>query len=412
MALFRKEKFGEQKLHGDIFLTSPVSFASITAVLAALCMLALFFLFTVGYTRTERVPGYLVLTEGLVKIQAGRLGTLADLHVKKGDSVEKGDALISMEVSRLTADGIFVETAALQSLMALRRNLENQIALAKKQLASKIARIQVEIAAATPAVSSLVSQLGLQGEAIEAARADFVSVQGILKQGYLSELEAEGYRKVWLKRQTEGKLIERELQGARSKLKRLETQLRQLQDDTKARIARQKEQLKELDTRKAELQGNEAYVLKAPMAGRVVSIASGAVGQTIAPQQPILTLLPENGRLTAELFVPSRAIGFVKEGQEARLLYAAFPYQRFGSQPSKIIELTQKILSPEESNTPFKLDEPSYRVTAALDSLTLDVGDKKVALQSGMRLQADIIQEKRFFLDWLLASIRAVRSGA
>ena len=43
-----------------------------------------------------------------------------------------------------------------------------------------------------------------------------------------------------------------------------------------------------------------------------------------------MTLTPRGGALRAELYVPSRAIGFVKSGQRVRLLYDAFPYQKFG----------------------------------------------------------------------------------
>ena len=118
--------------------------------------------------------------------------------------------------------------------------------------------------------------------------------------------------------------------------------------------------------------------------------------------------MPEGSVLEAELFVPSRAIGFIDEGQEVRLLFDAFPYQRFGSFPAEIKAVSGAIMAPEESGAPFPLNEATYRVLARLDEQSLLIADSSVALQSGMKLTANIVLERRSFMDWLLEPLRAV----
>ncbi|WP_299555801.1 HlyD family efflux transporter periplasmic adaptor subunit [uncultured Tateyamaria sp.] len=411
MTLFRSEALDaqRQRLHGDVFLTSPVSFKVVTAVLAALCVLALTILFTGSYTRVERVPGYLVPTGGLVKIQAGRFGSLSALHVGEGDLVQKGDALVSVEAASLTANGMSVESSSLQTLAEQQLNLENQIVLEESQLASEIGRIRAEMAAARLLISSLDSQIALQKEITKSTKSAVKDVEGILDKGFISKVEFEHRRQNWLNQQAQERLKEQERESARSQLAQLEIKLKQLPGETKSRIAQVRGQLLDIDTREAELLGQEAYVIKAPVAGRITSITSHTIGQSVVPEQPILTLMPEGSQLIAELFVPSRAIGFVEEGQETRLLYAAFPYQRFGSYPAEILKVTKTILSPREAVTPFELTEPFYRVTAALAAETLNIDGNTVALQSGMQLEANIIQERQSFVDWLLQPIRALR---
>ena len=61
-----------------------------------------------------------------------------------------------------------------------------------------------------------------------------------------------------------------------------------------------------------------------------------------------MTLLPDGASLLAELFVPSRAIGFVEPGQRVRLMVDAFPYQRFGTLGGRVETVSQAVLSPNE----------------------------------------------------------------
>lgn len=400
----------KQKLHGDVFLTTPLTFTTISYLIFLIVLVVLSVLFTGSYARTERVPGYLVPTGGLVKIQAGRFGTLRSLNVTEGDIVKAGDIILSVEAAQQLTDGNnSVEARSLSAIEDQRQNITNQITLEENQLASEQSRMKAEIDAIKLEISSLKSQITLQGEITASAETAYADVQELLTKGYISKAESERRRQTWLSQQAQGKLREQEFENAKARLEQLTIRLTQLPGETAARIARLNAQLIDTDTREAELLGREAYVIKAPVSGRVASITTSTIGQSVLPQQPILTILPEGSELTAELFVPSRAVGFVEAGQEVRLLYAAFPYQRFGSFPAEITKVTRTILSPNEAVTPFQLQEPVYRVTASLENSTLDIAGNEIALQSGMQLEANIILENRSFVDWILEPLRAVR---
>lgn len=57
-------------------------------------------------------------------------------------------------------------------------------------------------------------------------------------------------------------------------------------------------------------QVNGALVVTAPVAG-VVATQMAKPGQAIQLGQPLLSVVPGDGHLEAELLVPSRAIGFI-----------------------------------------------------------------------------------------------------
>jgi membrane fusion protein len=113
--------------------------------------------------------------------------------------------------------------------------------------------------------------------------------------------------------------------------------------------------------------------------------------------------------LQAELFVPARAIGFIEAGQSVRLLFDAFPYQHFGTYRGEVARVSQTMLMTTDTGSPLKLNEPTYRVIAALERQDVDVAGKKVPLQPDMLLKADILLERRSLMEWLLSPLHSVR---
>ena len=125
-------------------------------------------------------------------------------------------------------------------------------------------------------------------------------------------------------------------------------------------------------------------------------------GKTVQPQQLQLEIIPEDSPLRAELLVPTRAAGFVRAGQEVRLLYDAFPYQNFGAYNGRIAEVSNTVVTKADATGPIAPDEPVYKAVAVLDQPDVDANGRKVPLQAGMLLQAKIILDRRSLAHWIL----------
>ena len=165
------------------------------------------------------------------------------------------------------------------------------------------------------------------------------------------------------------------------------------------------------EQRIAEITGRRAYVIRAPVEGRIATLQS-TIGQFADPRRPQMEIIPRESILQAELFIPTRAIGFVESGQKVRILYEAFPYQQFGTYGGQVDEISRTVLTKSDTSGPIELKEPSYRVTVALDRLDVDAYGKHVALQADMLLRADIILEKRSLMTWILHPLLSVRMGS
>lgn len=122
-------------------------------------------------------------------------------------------------------------------------------------------------------------------------------------------------------------------------------------------------------------------------------------------QAALATLLPEGGQLEAQLLVPSRAAGFVDEGQSVRLLYDAFPYQKFGFHSGVVSDVSRTVISPTDLPIAPAAQEPVFIITVGLDRQDVDANNQLYNLQSGMTLSADIILEDRKIWEWVLEPI-------
>ena len=185
--------------------------------------------------------------------------------------------------------------------------------------------------------------------------------------------------------------------------------MEQLPIATGEKIQLLRNELSNVEQRLTEIDSRRAFVIRAPVAGRVTSIEA-SVGKIAEPNQLQLEIVPENSTLKADVFVPSRSIGFVRVGERVSVRYEAFPYQHFGRYQGTIAEISQNILMGAElSSTPVPLQEPVYRVTVALDRQDVDAYGNKVSLQPGMLLKSDIILDRRSLMRWILDPLFAVR---
>ena len=107
--------------------------------------------------------------------------------------------------------------------------------------------------------------------------------------------------------------------------------------------------------------------------------------------------------------MPTRAFGFVQPGQQTRIRFDAFPYQRFGLFEGEVIRAASAILTPGEVEMPINIQEPVYRVEVTLGEQEIRAYGNHVPLQAGMTLSADIVLEERSLISWLFEPILSLQ---
>jgi HlyD family secretion protein len=133
----------------------------------------------------------------------------------------------------------------------------------------------------------------------------------------------------------------------------------------------------------------------APVEGRVGPVAVRRAGEVVPRGQALLTLLPEGVELMAELRIANRDVGLVREGQEVKLKFDAFPFAEYGAIAGR---LTNVVLEAETGSG----GETYFRATASLGQQYFRKNGEAIPLRSGMTATAEIRTEQKTILELLL----------
>ena len=410
-SLFRQEALDFQRHSrewGQVALLQPLPVKVMTWFIAVTTALIIISLFLGQYSRKETVAGYLTPTSGTSKIFVPHVGTIKEIHVSEGQQVREGQTLLTIDTDQIAANGLDVNATMLDTLRSQKDLLTGQIAAEERRTRSERERLTAIIEGLEIEISQLQAQLKIQGERIRVEEEFVTSATELKKQGYMADTEYKRRQVVFLEQKQNLNSLNQQLAARQNQLTESRYSLQQLPTVMASKIQGLRSELATTQQRIAEIGGRRAYVIRAPAAGRV-STLQATVGQFADPRRLQMEIVPSESVLQAELFVPTRAIGFVQPGQEVRILYEAFPYQQFGTYSGKVLKISQTILTKSDTFGPIELKEPAYRVTAALDRPNIDAYGKKIPLQADMLLRADIILEKRSLVSWLLDPLLSVR---
>jgi membrane fusion protein len=387
---------------------APISWQLLGGFLVAATAALVIFLSTAEYARKETATGALVAADGVARISAGRDGVVTGLRIKEGDFVEAGQILFTIGSLSGMEGGGSLYTNLIQSIDAQILLLKEQIEADPARIANEILRLDASIQSVVAQRDAIRSQKLLQTERISAAEERRQMLQQLYEKGSGTKVAMQEQDIILLSSRQSLADLDRQLAGIERELEQAQLQREQLPVQQSERLSQLRLSQADRERQRIKIEAQRAQVIRAPVAGRVTALQVSA-GQIVDPARPLLTLVPAGHRLRAELFVPSRAIGFVEPGQRVRLMVDAFPYQRFGTYGGTIEAVSQAILAPNEVFGRVPLKEPSYRVTVRLDRQTIDAFGRQVPLQSDMTVQADIVLEGRSLIEWLFEPLLSIR---
>jgi membrane fusion protein len=413
-ALFRQEVVEFQRDHrqwGGVALLQPASTKVAAWFVASSVALIAIFLFLAPYARKETVYGYLTPTAGTARIYAPQHGIVSGVHVEEGQEVKEGQPLLGVTTAQVAADGLDVNVTMLDALARQRDLLARQVSTEEVRTQSERERLAALIRGLEDEVSHIEAQIGTQRGRVQLLQGLVTSAARLNPRGYVSDLDYRRREEALLEQRQNLDALGQQLAARRNQLTEQRFGLAQLPAVAADRMRTLQGELSAVEQRIAEVNGRRAYVIRAPISGRV-SAVQATVGRPADPRQLQLSILPGGSVLQAELFVPTRAAGFVQAGQKVRILYEAFPYQNFGTYGGHVVKVSRTVLTPADISAPVELKEPAYRVSAALDRSDVDAYGDKIPLQPDMLLRADIILDRRTLMNWLLNPLLGVGARA
>jgi len=410
-ALFRQEAIDFQRQHrqwGHIVLLQPVSTKFLTWAMTAATVIVILFLCVGQYARKETVVGYLAPTAGTAKIFVPQPGFVKQVHVREGDDVGAGEPLLTISTAQIATNGEDVNNTMLDTLTLQRDAIKRQIVAEGQRGTSERNRLTALIEGMGEEISHLEAQASTQADRLKLSEGFVASAEQLTATGAVADIEVKRRQQAALEQKQNLNALRQQTAARRNQLTETRYTLEQLPVTLADKMQTLRNDLSWVDQRVAEVDGRRAYVMRAPIAGRVATLQA-TEGQRADPKTLQLEIVPRDSALQAELFFPTRAFGFVHDGQPVRILYDAFPYQKFGTYKGRIVAISQTVLTGSDMAGPISLTEPVYRVTAALERQDIDAYGQNVALRPQMLLRADVILERRSLIRWFLGPLLSAR---
>ncbi len=408
-SLFRPEAVArqQQRLQGEVSLTRPPALVWLTWLIGAIALISLIFLLSGDYQRKQTAVGLLQPEQGVVRLQTSSAGVVSSVLVKEGDLVVPGQPLLQLS-SRLYAEG----QPELNATLLQERQLMLEALLAQKQQNQQkhqlmLAETKQKISSLELQLVELNQQISTFGERLQLNQQQVLQLQKLNGTGYISEIELNRQRDLVLSLQQQDKVLTGQQLALSEQLSQQQNLLQQLPLQYQQELTQLEQQISEHKNQLARLQHEQSSLITAPLAG-VVSAMLVKAGQQLNQGVPVLSILPMHDQLEAVLYLPTRAIAFVEVGQQARVRYHAFPYQRFGVHQAEIIEVSSTVLLPNEV-TDVTLTEPSYRLRLKLSAQHISAYNRELPLKAGMSLEADIVTEQRSLVQWLFDPIYSIQ---
>ena len=409
-SLFRPEALEHRKdrLYGDVILIQPLSMMVLVGAAVFICVFILAILFWGTYARKETVKGFLVPDKGIVRIYAYQPGTLARILVEEGDKVKEGQPLATILSERGLQGGENIETVKIKEVESTIAHKLETIKGEQELLVSEKASLEAQLNGLRKELIQLDQSIKNQEQRLQISEKRVQGAKKLLDKKNISDIEYQQLVEALLEQKQSYQNLVSSKGIKQSNLSQLQLALEQLPIRSKAKIADLENSISDLKNQSAEIKGHHTIEVRAPIGGLVTAI-NAKEGQFQTQQTPLLAIIPEGAVLQAELYLPSRAIGFISKGQTVRLRYEAFPYQRFGIYEGKISEISQHALLPAELSVPMEIKEPVYRIKVDLDKQIVMAYKRPISLQAGMSLDADIILEKRTLFQWILDPLFSLR---
>ena len=343
-----------------------------------------------------RARGQVIPSGRTQVIQSQEGGTIAEILVREGDRVTRGELLVRLDAVKLRAA---VDESAAQTA----------------SLKTKKARIEAELfdrpLTFPPEVSGypefVANQRQLYLRRREALRA---SLESLDSMGRLARQELAMNQPLLASGDVSRSEILRMQRGVADlegqKATRRNEYLQQLQSEyavTESELATLEQQQTQ---RKSALAGAE---LRSPVDGVVVNMKVSTVGGVIRPGDEVLQVVPSADRMIVEAKLLPSEIAFIRVGQNASVKFDAYDSSIYGSGRGKVSYVSADTLSEQ---TP-QGTQSFYRVHLNVDaSMLRPRRGERIALQPGMTATAEIVTGQSTVFAYLMKPILKTSSEA
>jgi HlyD family secretion protein len=378
--------------------------------------------------------GRLVPRVALPIVQPVDQGVVRDILVREGDSVAADQLLLRLDSALSDADVRALAAEIVARELQLRRidaelldqplvrregDSDDAYALAARHYAANRdafrgniaiesaarARLEQELRAAMVVESKLAGTLPIVRTTVERFRT-------LRREGFVSELYSLERERELIEREHDHRAQLHAIDGLQEGLRQAAARIAQVTATYHASLRAERAQAAERHARVVEDLAKERWrnnhiELRAPQAGIVKNLGSPTPGVVVPRGAVLLTLVPLDEELQAEVLIGNADIGFVREGQQVRVKLVGYPFQKYGLLDGRVLRVGPDAIG--EGAVAAAPGSPTvqsaYRARVALASQALPFDGAWLPLAPGMQVSAEIRLGARTLLEYLVAPV-------
>jgi membrane fusion protein len=418
-SLFRQEVLNEKhRSHmGQVLIHQPANYLWIALVALLLVILVIVLMLFGTHTQKASAPGILVPNQGVLRILAPTQGQVVDVKVKEGLFVNAGDPLFTVSDERFSSVGklqnLLAETLALRESLIQQDKEQTKVRFArqKKLLALRLSSMELEKSQFDVEIDLLERREGLAEKSLNRLRV-------LHYQRHVAEFELQNAEAELLVLASQKQSLIRSQSSLENNRLELIAQRQDQEEQYQRQMTDAEQRLALLQQEIAENTVRSKQIIQAPFSGNVTGLTI-QVGQQVAINTLMTSLVPKNSQLQAHLYITPSQVGFIELNQNVSLRYAAYPYQKFGMAQGRIMSIASSPYSLQEMPTHIASilqndgifqdqGQNFYKVTVAINSQYIKIHGNSQPLLPGMQLEADIKQDTRRIYEWILDPIYSV----
>lgn len=386
--------------------------------------------------------GKLVPVSYLKIVQPADSGIVREIAIKEGQHVEKDQLLIRMDANISQADSKSIQSELQHKSLELRR-IEAELSgksfsHQKTDAIEMFDRINAEyqsnrhaleddIASERASMQKAHSDLAATKEVqykleqtLPSHQEEEVVYAELVKEGYLEKTKGFEKQRARIENQQDLRTQAFNAQSLQDTIAQSQKRLNQIQSDYRQKLEADRvtvyaeHQRLEQEWAK-QSHKNSLLELKAPQAGIVKDLATHTPGTVVSPGTVLLTLVPNNEALQAEVWLKNEDAGFVHAGQMVKVKLMAYPFQKYGMVDGKVLQVSADASDKSSSNNQTTQNDQSqassstmqlaYRTIVQLDKQNLQIEQSKLALSPGMQVAAEIKLADQTVMQYLLSPV-------
>lgn len=411
-SLFRNEVVARrlERLEGNVFLGTPVAWQLISILLFFAVVGLAIFATTGTYARTAQVDGLIALNTGVSAAVSSRPGVVTAIAVEEGAHVRAGQLICTISAEEGLIGGAVASEEALRALAQQAIQLKSQRTMLLLAASADRARLLQQISGDEAEILSLRTQINDQKQLLANASRDFDNAKLIAVRGFVSKHDLDVREEAVLQRHQQVSQLEQLLAAKKASIASTEQAAMQSTSSGQAQADAAAASGAALSAQMEQMKLTHGYDVHAAVTGTVTGLTAKP-GQAVVTGSQLAMIIPDGSTPIAELYVPTKAAGFLVPGQSVRLAIDSFPYEKFGTLRSTIRTISRASTVRPTSATSVG-GEPAnyYLVVAELEQPFMRAYGTKQRLTPGMALSARVVIERQSLVRWLFDPFYAVQS--